>query len=198
MLKIVIGDNCLIQGTEVCNNPPIYFLFGPCCLIMQLGPFLFSLQALFSSYDALTYPYFHAISLHLYFPIFLCLGVIFQRPKALLFDWHNSVENTVSFSAVDGPQGFSIAQGHSHYWGRRMLLLLSLLYPPRKTTDLQPWYVSTGLMSLQNTKPKVCWADCIVRLQYNYKKGTYENVNRLKSIGRQFDILPVENSSVTT
>ncbi|PKU44033.1 hypothetical protein llap_5651 [Limosa lapponica baueri] len=35
-------------------------------------------------------------------------------------------------------------------------------------------------------------------IRMNCKKGAYENVNRLKSIGRQFDILPVENSSVTT
>lgn len=38
----------------------------------------------------------------------------------------------------------------------------------------------------------------MVQLQYICKKGTYENVNRLKSTGRQFDILPGENSSITT
>lgn len=59
-------------------------------------------------------------------------------------------------------------------------------------------HVSTELMSLQNTKPKICWEDCIAQLQYICKKGTHENVNRLESTGRQFDILPGENSSVTT
>lgn len=66
-------------------------------------------------------------------------GCYFSAPKAPLFGWYISAENTVSFPAVDGPQGFSVARGHSHFWGRRMLLLLSLLYPPSKTTDLQPW-----------------------------------------------------------
>lgn len=133
MLKVLIEDNCLIQEAAICNIPPTYFL-----LVLTASTHLeylhFILLSLFSSYNFILS---HNLCTPV-LPILLRFGVIFQHPKALLFDWFISGENTLFFSAADRPQGFSIAQGHSHFLGRRILLLFSLLYPPNKTTDLQP------------------------------------------------------------
>lgn len=190
MLKILIEENLFNTGDRNLQYSSNIVSFSPRCLnasrifTLYLTIFVFLMQ--FYSFTQFLHTctslfYYALVSFFSTQKICILISTFLEKIECL------SLQQT-------SPRDLDSHISWAGQWHSSFLFHIHQTKPLISSLD----HVSTELMSLQNTKPKICWGDCRVLLQYICKKGTYENVNGLKSSGRQFDTLPRENSSVTT